>query len=283
MGPDDFRRLFSEATALKNSGDFLQAKSKLQQILDHVPTAVRSLHLMGLIEFENGDKREGIKLLRKAVEVKPNTAAYHFSLGLALESVEAVKCLTEAANLLPTNKDIIASLAKAQKKAKMNDQAEQTYRRLLELDPASAAVHYKLGHNMMRKRTEVGFKEAADFFNKAIELDPSYESAKYWGAVAAGQIGGAPDAPITAPAGYVQKLFDGYAHKFDEHLLGKLQYQTPDLLRKLLEQTLTKEGVAVCDKDGNTKALFKRCADLGCGTGLCGVAFQGLVRQHTWP
>jgi predicted TPR repeat methyltransferase len=67
---------------------------------------------------------------------------------------------------------------------------------------------------------------------------------------------GAGDAPSAAPAGYVAALFDQYAPRFDEHLVGKLAYRTPALLVRLLERHEPRRGLDVLD--------------LGCGTGLCG-------------
>jgi predicted TPR repeat methyltransferase len=75
--------------------------------------------------------------------------------------------------------------------------------------------------------------------------------------------GGALGAP---PNSYIRKLFDGYASKFDAHLVGVLGYKTPERMRALARATFG-EGAA-----------WRACADLGCGTGLAGAAFKGLVR-----
>jgi predicted TPR repeat methyltransferase len=225
-----------------------------------------------VLEWENGDKGKGIELFKEAVAAKPSMCAFQWSLGLALDGLDAIKHLQEASKLLPTSIEILTQLAKRQKKEKMMDEAEQSYRRLLELEPAKAHTYYKLGHIVLRKRTEEGYKEAASLFDKAVELDPEHDSAKYWSSVAAGQAAGDAAPPATAPPSYVQKLFDGYAEKFDEHLVGKLQYQTPDLLQKLVADTL-----ASTDEKGDSK--FRRCADLGCGTGLAGVAFRDLIAE----
>jgi hypothetical protein len=56
----------------------------------------------------------------------------------------------------------------------------------------------------------------------------------------------------------VRELFDEYADTFDDELVNGLRYDVPNLLRKQIPPG----------------ALFKRCLDLGCGTGLSGVAFR---------
>jgi predicted TPR repeat methyltransferase len=68
---------------------------------------------------------------------------------------------------------------------------------------------------------------------------------------------GEGEAPDRAPAAYVRELFDAFAPRFDAELQGALGYRTPALLAALLEGTAP-----------------GRVLDLGCGTGLSGVALK---------
>lgn len=210
MGPDEFKKLFKEATALKNKGDaesVAAAKEKLQLVLAHVPSrakACRTLHLLGVLEWESGDKAKGVELFREAVAAKPEMPAFHWSLGCALDGMESIKHLSEAAKFCPKNIEILTQLAKRQKKSKMMAEAEASYRNLLQLEPEKAHTYYKLGHVMLHKRTEEGYKEAASLFEQCVERDPEHESAKYWSSVATGQAGGSSATPTTAPPSYVQ-------------------------------------------------------------------------------
>jgi predicted TPR repeat methyltransferase len=69
-------------------------------------------------------------------------------------------------------------------------------------------------------------------------------------------------APDRAPASYVRDLFDQYAARFDSDLEGQLGYRTPGLLAALLQA----HGIA--------PDATRRVLDLGCGTGLSGVALK---------
>ena len=66
------------------------------------------------------------------------------------------------------------------------------------------------------------------------------------------------------PRGYVQTLFDQYAPRFEDALLGDLDYRAPQLLFK---------AVVAVRVAARKPAFFKRAIDLGCGTGLGAAAF----------
>ncbi len=66
------------------------------------------------------------------------------------------------------------------------------------------------------------------------------------------------------PRSYVQTLFDQYAPRFEDALLGDLDYRAPQLLFKAVI------AVRVAQRK---PAFFKRAIDLGCGTGLGAAAF----------
>ena len=70
-------------------------------------------------------------------------------------------------------------------------------------------------------------------------------------------------APEILPEAYVRTLFDQYADRFEESLLGRLQYRAPQALRSLW------------DRLGGGAA--PRVLDLGCGTGLSGETFRAVA------
>ena len=68
--------------------------------------------------------------------------------------------------------------------------------------------------------------------------------------------------PKTAPREYVEKLFDGYAERFEVSLVDTLDYKIPKLITDILIQT-------------NTTGSLGSVLDLGCGTGLLGQSIKG--------
>jgi predicted TPR repeat methyltransferase len=69
-------------------------------------------------------------------------------------------------------------------------------------------------------------------------------------------------APEQMPSIYVAGLFDDYADRFETSLVGKLNYSVPEKL------------TAIILENSGPDHHFKHAVDLGCGTGLFGLAFQ---------
>ena len=117
-------------------------------------------------------------------------------------------------------------------------------------------------HNMGSTLIEMGRPDhALAALKKAAELDPSNHSAKYMVSALSGE------GPESAPAEYVKELFDQYSQRFDRHLVEKLGYRTPEVLKETLESAAGKP------------LSFSNVLDLGCGTGLSGEVFRASARR----
>jgi predicted TPR repeat methyltransferase len=79
-------------------------------------------------------------------------------------------------------------------------------------------------------------------------------------------------APGDMPSAYVRTLFDQYAPRFDTALTEGLGYRGPAILRDALAAACTAE---------RRPLRFDAALDLGCGTGLAGVALRPLVGRLT--
>ena len=69
-------------------------------------------------------------------------------------------------------------------------------------------------------------------------------------------------------ATYVRRLFDQHAPEFDASLLGRLDYRGPAVLLDAL-------------KAAGAPQRFESVLDLGCGTGLAGVAVRPFCQRLT--
>jgi predicted TPR repeat methyltransferase len=181
--------------------------------------------LVGTVLLEAGGLDAAHELFEAAVRAQPDEPRGHASVGLALHWL------------------------------RRPDEAEQAYRRALNIDPRSALALKHLGV-LLQERDRL--EAAAECFETLLEINPKDEVARHMLAATTGAT------PTGAPAGYVTRLFDDYAERFDEHL-GSIDYHVPKLIRDAALE------VAGSDQPG------WRILDLGCGTGLCGEAVRSLA------
>jgi len=104
---------------------------------------------------------------------------------------------------------------------------------------------------------------AGKSYDRALEIDPGLDDVRHIRSAIRGET------TEIAPAGYVRKLFDVYATRFDDHLVNKLGYEVPALLRQAV------------DSLADRPATFGRALDLGCGTGLVAENFADIVDGFT--
>ncbi|AMJ63261.1 class I SAM-dependent DNA methyltransferase [Bosea sp. PAMC 26642] len=112
----------------------------------------------------------------------------------------------------------------------------------------------KLGHN----------EEAATAWRQCLTLDPN----DHFGARLDLARIGAMSAEEATSENFSGVLFDGYAERFDSHLVEALHYNAPALLKDALSKIRQEAGAPF---------RFETVYDLGCGTGLMGEA----IREET--
>ncbi|MBL6454521.1 tetratricopeptide repeat protein [Belnapia sp. T6] len=124
---------------------------------------------------------------------------------------------------------------------------------------ADPSLHSVLAHALVAMGR---MTEAAPHFAAAARLAPGNGYLAHLAAAAEGM------EPERATDAYLTAVFDGYAPRFEQSLLA-LGYRVPGLMRRLLERHLP--DVA------SGEAKLGPVLDLGCGTGLVGVALADLL------
>ncbi|MGX7708214.1 class I SAM-dependent DNA methyltransferase [Methylobacterium sp. Gmos1] len=129
---------------------------------------------------------------------------------------------------------------------------------VLERAPGYAPAWLLLGR--ARAADPAARMQAAQAFRAALAHDPEDSLGARLHLAELGE--GLEEAISTA---YVRALFDGYAGRFERHLVEGLGYCGPALIRAALERL---RGAEV---------FFPRVLDLGCGTGLMARALDGIA------
>jgi predicted TPR repeat methyltransferase len=210
--------------------------------------AARTQFIAGVQHAEAGRLDEAEAAFRASLAQMPgrpstllNLAAVCIRLG---RPADALSALDEALARTPDDADAWFSRGQTLQALGRPAEALQSYGRVLALDPKAAPAWTQQGSILK----DMGrLPEAAESFRQALAHGGDAELNRYF---LASVEGGA--APTAAPRAYVETLFDSYAEEFDEHLVAKLGYRTPQLLAELLP----------------AEARFDGVLDLGCGTGL---------------
>lgn len=208
------------------------------------------------IELAKALSREGrdgkaVEIANKAVELAPQEmTALEVAVAVANAAgdvVSAQRHLQTAHALRPGDTAISRALGMCLDKQGRYGEAEAHWRAVLAENPDDASALGWLGLCLIGLKRK---DEACAVLERAITLWPDNKSLPYHLAVARGET------PRTQPREMIQQLFDGYANRFDTHLVEQLKYRLHTRVAGIIRERQSGLDVSVLD--------------LGCGTGLLG-------------
>jgi len=275
-------------------GDHENAVVLINRAIQLRPEFPEACNNLGNALAEQGRLEQAADAYRRAITLNPDFAEAHDNLGKALtlqgRADEAIDCYRRAVAIRPDYAQAHNNLGHALGELDRQDEAAAAHRRAIEIDPGYAEAHYNLGIALAEQgkpdeaaacynravairpdyaqahgnlatlyRNQGKLEPAAACCRRVLEIDPANAAATHMLAALTGQT------PESAPPQYVKDLFDGFAGKFDRELTQMLDYKTPALLRREF------------DKLAEKNAAPRRVMDLGCGTGLSGLAFRPIA------
>ena len=120
------------------------ARQLYRRILDQQPDHPDALHLLGVLDYDDGDFAGAIRRIQRAIDIDPRQAAYHQNLGNALlASGEPVR-------------------------------AEAAYRRAIEIAANFAEAHFGLGDALFHQKN---YAKAISNYRSAVTLSPRMVNA----------------------------------------------------------------------------------------------------------
>ena len=180
QSPVDSSTKEQQALALINQGQ-LQAAEAIYRELIAAGTASDIVYgnLAALCGMQ-GRFHELIKLLRKALQLKPNNPHVHNNLGIALQQQgdldAAIAAFNKALELKPNNPEALNNLGNALKQQGDLDAAIGSYNTALQIKPNYPEAYNNMG-NALQKQGDLDAAIAA--FNKALELKINNPDAHY--------------------------------------------------------------------------------------------------------
>lgn len=214
--------------------------------------------LLGMLLIDLGRAVDAIACLAEAVATEPRDAGYREALAQAMTAAGdldgAMRTLLDGIAIVPgstaTRNAAILLCIRRRDFVQAERLAEQS-----RLDGVADASTFGLkGHALSSLSRHA---EAASAYGDALKLAPGDAYVRHLVAAA----GIAASSP-RAPDDYVRTLFDGYADRFESHLVS-LGYRIPGLIRRHAGDFAAETSV-----DG--------VLDLGCGTGLVALALSDL-------
>jgi predicted TPR repeat methyltransferase len=289
------RDLFVAGVQAFEAGRFEAAEAQFRASLAMLPGRASTLTNLGATLLKRAQPQQALGVLQEALAAEPDNLDAWCHRGAALAQLgrdeEALASYDRALLHAPLHAAALYHRAYTLNALQRPDEALPTLEQYLALQPAHApawllhgetlqaldrhdaalgaydkalAIDPTLGQAWSRRGTllrDAGrLDEAATCFEKALAHGADAELNGYF---LAALRGGAT--PPSAPGHYVEFMFDGYADKFDQHLVQVLQYRAPQVLM---------EGLVAMKR-----TQFKAALDLGCGTGLCGPLVKPLAMR----
>ncbi len=261
-GPADPTLLGLLGTLSMDLGRLEEARKWLLEATSRDDQSPATWYNLGRLLQVQRRHREAASAYRRATALDPHLAVAWNNLGLVLREQgrlsNAKKALEQAVSLEPEVARWWNNLAVVLEDLGLGDRAVEAYKRACELSPAEPYLLVNTGQLLQRMERH---QEAASAYRRALELDPDNQQALFLLSSL-----GECETPPAAPATLVKAIFDQEAPLFEDTLINKLHYRTPELIYSMVSERLG-TGLDILD--------------LGCGTGLGAKLYRPHARLLT--
>ncbi|MCP4713993.1 MAG: tetratricopeptide repeat protein [Deltaproteobacteria bacterium] len=149
-----------------------------------------ALYNLGHAYDQGGDSEQALRHYREALQINPDSAQTHHSIGVLLAAqgatLQSIEHYREALRLDPAAADTHNNLGNCYQRQGSLNLAIEHYRAALRSNPQRAQTHYNLGQALEKQGRPM---QAFDRYTKALILDPSYIKARSSLAIACARSG----------------------------------------------------------------------------------------------
>jgi predicted TPR repeat methyltransferase len=260
LSADGLRHAFALACAAQTEGRLEEAREQYLVLLGYLPESALLHYNIGLVYFDLGDFVQALQQFTLSASSGPEDVDTLFNLALCQkktgDQAAAIATYQRILTTDPDQADCHYNLGGCYRDLHDDEQAIACYQRVLAMDPNYLAAANNLAY-LFHRAGEVD--QAVLHYTQVLELRPEDESVRY---LLASLLGTPLD---HAPDAYVRNFFDTYAEGFEHSLVDELGYDNPQKLYECL-----------CNSSARSTA-YEHGLDLGCGTGLSGLSFKGVV------
>ena len=129
--------------------------------------------------YKLGQLQEALNHYNKAISLDSTFVQAHYGKGLTLKKQrkykEALAAFQAAIDNNAAYSAAYLALGTTYSQLSQPDKAIQVYNQAIQYDPTSAKMHYSLGEVYLNKKKD--YKKASENFQKATQLDPTYDRA----------------------------------------------------------------------------------------------------------
>jgi predicted TPR repeat methyltransferase len=230
-----------------------------EKILKLRPADDQAAYQLGLLFFQQEHYEQAVLHFSSVLSAQPDNADVCFNLALCHKALDhtgqALEFMHRANRIAPNDGDILYNIGVLYKNQKELGKAEDFFHQALKINPehgiclTDLAILYHIQNRLDKAQTT---------YQKALDIGYHSDSASHMLAALKGTTTAA------TPLGHVRDLFNNFAGDFDHSLSNDLQYTVPAQLSTLFRQY---------------NIIAETTLDLGCGTGLSGLAFRPFTRH----
>lgn len=263
LSKENLQQRFSYACELYESKNLPEALAIYIELLDVFPKSTLLHFNCGLAYFTQDDFVKAETHYANAAKLSPDDPDIHHNRGLNFRRLQqysdAINCFESAIKTGDCTIDTLYNMALSYQDLENFIESSRLYNIILDQSPEHQASLNNYAY-LCHKNGKTD--QAISLYRQLLLLNPEHNAAKHMLNALTGKT------PDTAPIEYVELVFDNYADHFDESLLKKLHYNTPQALLELYTRF-------------SESTMNINCLDLGCGTGLSGEHFSKVCRKLT--
>lgn len=177
-GGDSVWEIYQAALVAQRSGDMKAAREGYLKVLRANPQDFDVLHMLGVLETQQKNYQEALRLLNEALKIDPQSAPVLNNIGVALcgagRHAEGIQALQRALKIEPEFADACANMGRALCDTGRLNESIPFFDRAVALEPDLADMHYQRAtalDKLMRR------DEALVSYDRVVELSPGHAEA----------------------------------------------------------------------------------------------------------